>query len=89
MEQLSLLRSINTRLTDENDLRDYGSSSIDNTDAPASIFREMEEASALSESENHILLYSKTIDEEFEDTDSVDIVFDLGLPVEPNMPVKQ
>ena len=88
VEQLSLLRSINTRLTDENDLRDYGSGSIDNSDEPASIFKEMEEASAaVSVSENNFFLYSNMINEEIEDTDSVDIVFDLDLDKESDITV--
>jgi hypothetical protein len=88
VEQLSLLRSINTRLTDENDLRDYGGGSIDSTDEPASLFREMEEASAaLSKSNNHLRLFPKLIDEEFEDTESVDIVFPLDLPKESDVTV--
>ncbi len=88
VEQLSLLRSINTRLTDENDLRDYGVGSVDSSDEPASIFREMEEASvALSKSSNHLHLFSELINEEFEDTDSVDVVFDLDLPKESDITV--
>lgn len=81
--QLSLLRSINTRLTDENDLRDYGAGSVDSTDEPASIFREMEEASAAlisSKPNNQLRFFPDLINEEFEDTDSVDVVFDLDLP---------
>ncbi len=81
VEQLSLLRSINTRLTDENDLRDYGAGSVDSTDEPVSIFREMEEASAvLSKSNNQLHFFPDLINEEFEDTDRVDVIFDLDLP---------
>jgi hypothetical protein len=48
----------------------------------------MEEASsAVSESENHFFLYSNMINEEIEDTDSVDIVFDLDLHKESDITV--
>lgn len=88
VEQLSLLRSINTRLTDENDLRDYGAGSFDSTDEPVSIFREMEEASAvISKSNNQLHFFTDLINEEFEDTDSVDVVFDLDLPNQSDITV--
>lgn len=44
VQQLSMLRSINTKLTDESDLREYGSVSADITDGSASLAREMEDA---------------------------------------------
>ncbi|XP_057371520.1 EF-hand calcium-binding domain-containing protein 4B-like isoform X2 [Daphnia carinata] len=84
VEQLSLLRTINTRLTDENDLRDYGNGSIDNNDEPASIAREIEEAAALN-SDNHLHFYSRLFDEEFEHADNIDIVFDLPLRKDPDI----
>lgn len=87
VEQLSLLRTINTRLTDENDLRDYGNSSIDTNDEPASIAREMEEAATLN-SDNHLHFYSRLFDEEFaEHADNIDIMFDLPLRKEPDVTV--
>uniref|UniRef100_A0A0P4XDC2 EF-hand calcium-binding domain-containing protein 4A n=1 Tax=Daphnia magna TaxID=35525 RepID=A0A0P4XDC2_9CRUS len=85
VEQLSLLRTINTRLTDENDLRDYGNSSIDTNDEPASIAREMEEAATLN-SDNHLHFYSRLFDEEFaEHADNIDIMFDLPLRKESDV----
>lgn len=86
---MSLLRSINTRLTDENDLRDYGAGSFDSTDEPVSIFREMEEASAalISKPNNQLHFFPDLINEEFEDTDSVDVVFDLDLPNQSDITV--
>ncbi|KAI9564203.1 hypothetical protein GHT06_007941 [Daphnia sinensis] len=85
VEQLSLLRTINTRLTDENDLRDYGNGSIDNNDEPASIIaREIEEAVTFN-SDNHLHFYSRLFDEEVEHADNIDIVFDLPLRKESDV----
>lgn len=46
MEQLSLLRTINTRLTDENDLREYGNGSRESFDDIANLAQEIEQASS-------------------------------------------
>lgn len=84
MEQLSLLRTINTRLTDENDLRDYGNGSMDGVDEPASIGREIEEAT-IANSDTHLQFYSRLLEEEVEHADSIDIVFDLPLRKESDL----
>ena len=46
MEQLHLLRSINTKLTDETDLRDYGNSGRADADETPSIAAQLQEVEA-------------------------------------------
>lgn len=76
MEQLHLLRNINTRLTDENDLREYGGGSADNMDEKASLAKELEVASP-----HPTEPYPTDLLEE-DEVDDVDIV-DLQLPRDP------
>lgn len=80
VEQLSLLRNINTRLTDENDLREYGNTNEDQFDETANLSKEMEEASTHFGSPNRLHISSELVEGDDDEIASM-IVFD-PLPQE-------
>ena len=78
VEQLHLLKNINTRLTDQSDLREYGGSSADNIDETASLAKELDEVfPRLPDS------YPTDLLEE----DEVDDIVDIQLPRDPAVAV--